>query len=61
MAEEKKGALTTIVKTILGLTLIALGAAAVIGWWGSLVAGFKGCIGLLLILAGLIVLAIAKE
>jgi len=51
----------TLIKVILGLALVILGVAAVIGWWGSLVEVFKGCIGLLLVLAGLITLAIAKE
>jgi hypothetical protein len=45
----------------LGIAFIVLGVMAVAGWWASLVEVFKGCIGLFLILAGLITLAIAKE
>ena len=61
--EEKKGSDNTkmIIKIVLGALLILLGLWAVIGWWWSLTVVFKGCIGLFLILAGAITLAIAKE
>ena len=61
MAEDTKKTVATLIKVILGLALIALGVVAVIGWWASLVEVIKGCIGLFLVLAGLITLAIAKE
>lgn len=61
MAEEKKNVLGTVFKLILGIAFIVLGVMAVMVWWSSLVEVFKGCIGLFLILAGLITLAIAKE
>jgi len=61
VAEEKKSVLGTVFKLILGIAFIVLGVMAVAGWWASLVEVFKGCIGLFLILAGLITLAIAKE
>lgn len=61
MAEEKKNILGTAFKVILGIAFIVLGVMAVVVWWSSLVEVFKGCIGLFLILAGLITLAIAKE
>jgi len=51
----------TIFKVILGLVFLALGVGALIRWFGSLMMVFKGCIGLFLILAGIITLAIAKE
>lgn len=51
----------TLVKMVIGIALIAFGIAAVIAWWGSLTTLLKGCIGLLLILAGAITIAIAKE
>jgi hypothetical protein len=64
-AEEKKGEgkkmLATIFKVILGLVFLALGVLAVIGWWPQLKDLIKGCIGLFLILAGVITLAIARE
>lgn len=64
--EEKKvegGAkgLGTIFKVILGLVFLVLGVWALIGWFDSLKVVFQGCIGLFLILAGIITLAIAKE
>ena len=67
MAEETKeksstgNVVSTILKVVLGLALIALGLWAIIGWWSSLVVVFKGCVGLFLVLAGLISIAIAKE
>ncbi|MDD3295744.1 MAG: hypothetical protein PHU64_00095 [Candidatus Omnitrophica bacterium] len=49
------------IKLIIGAVLIILGLAAVIGWWPSLWMVFKGCVGLFLIMAGAITIAIAKE
>ena len=51
----------TILKVILGLVLLVLGVAAIVRWWQLLLMIIKGCIGLFLILAGVITLAIAKE
>ncbi len=63
--EEKKAdakkILGTIFKVILGLVFLVLGALAIMRWWGALLLIVKGCIGLFLILAGIITLAIAKE
>ena len=63
--EEKKvdgkKIVSTIFKVILGLVFLALGALAVIRWRLDLQVVFKGCIGLFLVLAGIITLAIAKE
>ena len=63
--EEKKAeagkVFWTIFKVILGLAFLVLGVGAVIRWLGSLMIVFKGCVGLFLILAGVITLAIAKE
>lgn len=63
--EEKKveasKIFSTILKVILGLAFLALGAFTIIRWWQALLLVFKGCIGLFLILAGIITLAIAKE
>jgi len=63
--EEKKAdagkIFWTIFKVILGLVFLVLGVWAVLHWFGSLKIIFKGCIGLFLILAGIITLAIAKE
>ena len=63
--EEKKcqvsKVMSTIFKVILGLVFLALGALAILRWWSLLLMIVKGCIGLFLILAGIITLAIAKE
>lgn len=52
---------STIFKVILGLAFLVLGVWAVMSWWKDLLLVIKGCIGLFLILAGIITLAIAKE
>ena len=63
--EEKKvdikKTLSTIFKVILGLVFLVLGVLAIIRWLPALLSVIKGCIGLFLILAGLITLAIAKD
>ena len=64
MEEKKtdtKQVLATIFKVILGLVFLALGALAILRWWMHLKVVVLGCIGLFLILAGIITLAIAKE
>lgn len=58
---EGKNAFGAMFKVVLGLIFLILGAWAVIGWFDSLRIIFKGCVGLFLILAGVITLAIAKE
>lgn len=62
-AEETKCACSPkgLMKIILGVVLILLGLAAVIGWWSDLWTLIKGAIGLFLIMAGAITIAIAKE
>lgn len=52
---------STIFKVILGLVFLVLGVMSILTWWDSLVMIIKGCVGLFLILAGIITLAIAKE
>lgn len=63
--EEKKveasRVMSTIFKVILGIVFLALGVLAILKWWPQLLMIIKGCIGLFLILAGVITLAIAKE
>jgi len=54
-------ALLTIFKVLLGLGFLALGCWALLRWWKLSMMIGKGCIGLFLILAGVITLAIAKE
>lgn len=58
---EAKNIISTMLKVILGLVFLALGAWAVLYWMQNLLIVVKGCIGLFLILAGIITLAIAKE
>lgn len=59
--ENKKSILPTVFKVVLGLVFLLMGALAIKVWWLDLVSLIKGCIGLFLILAGVITLAIAKE
>jgi len=59
--QEGKKILSTIFKVVLGLAFLLLGALAIITWWQDLLILVRGCIGLFLILAGIITLAIAKE
>lgn len=67
MAEENKEKTDakkifwTFFKVILGLVFLALGGLAILKWWWDLLVVVRGCIGLFLILAGIITLAIAKE
>lgn len=48
-------------KVLVGVVLIIIGLSAVISWWPNLLALLKGFVGLLLIMAGAITIAIAKE
>jgi hypothetical protein len=63
MAEqaEKKSGSKTILKIVIGIVLIVLGLALVIVWWPYLLGLIQGCLGLFLIMAGAITIAIAKE
>ena len=64
MTEENKASAnitSAIIKVSLGLVFIALGVCAIIVWWHYLLNIVRGCIGLFLVLIGLISLAIAKE
>lgn len=58
---EAKKIVSTIFKVILGLVFLILGVLAILRWLPQLLMLVKGCIGLFLILAGIITLAIAKE
>jgi len=48
-------------KLIIGGVLVTLGLIAVVNWWANLLVIISGVIGLFLILAGAITIAIAKE
>jgi len=67
MAQEEKKCcdvkktLSTFFKVVLGLLFLVLGGLAILKYWKALLLIVKGCIGLFLILAGVITLAIAKE
>lgn len=66
MAEEAKNekpglGFKAILKIIIGLALIAAGIALVIVWIKPLLILIQGCLGLFLIMAGAITIAIAKE
>jgi len=61
--EQKAGnkIVGTLIKVIIGLALLALGGYLVYHWIGALKTVIKGCLGLFLILVGIITLAVAKE
>jgi hypothetical protein len=61
--ETKKASevIKTIFKYVLGGALVVLGILAVIGWWKYVWILIRGCLGVFLILAGLITIAIARE
>lgn len=74
MAEEQKKAqcqasekkcgcsfLKTGFKVLVGLVLMGLGALAVIYWWQEVKDTIQGFLGLFLVLAGAITIAIAKD
>jgi len=56
-----KKTFSTLLKVLLGLVFLVLGVMAILTWWQALLLIVKGSIGLFLILAGVITLAIAKE
>lgn len=58
---DAKKTLSTLLKVVLGLVFLVLGGLAILKFWADLLGVVKGCIGLFLILAGVITLAIAKE
>ncbi|MFH1191216.1 MAG: hypothetical protein V1670_03360 [Candidatus Omnitrophota bacterium] len=58
---DSKKTLAALFKVVLGLAFLVLGGLAILKWWEPLLIIVKGCIGLFLILAGVITLAIAKE
>lgn len=57
---EKKTA-STLIKVVLGLVFLLLGVLAIIIWLPALWTVASGCLGPVLVLAGLVTLAIAKE
>jgi len=62
-AKEKKvgEALKTGGKIIIGVVLVILGILAIVGWRADLLTLIKGGLGLVLVAAGAITIAIAKE
>ena len=58
---EGKKVFSTFLKVVLGLVFLGLGVMAILRWWKLLLMIIKGCVGLFLLLAGVITLAIAKE
>lgn len=50
-----------VIKALIGIALIALGAWTVYLWWGDLLTLVRGGIGLFLILCGLIAFALVAD
>jgi len=50
-----------LLKVLIGLVLIGLGAWTIYMWWGDLLTLLRGGIGLVLILAGLITFALVAD
>jgi len=48
-------------KIVLGIVLLALGVIAILAWSHDLLTIIRGCVGVFLLMAGIITLAIAKE
>jgi hypothetical protein len=53
--------ISKIIKVLIGLFLIALGAWTIYLWWADLLALVRGGLGLALILAGLIAFALVAD
>ncbi|MFA5063639.1 MAG: hypothetical protein WC578_06195 [Candidatus Omnitrophota bacterium] len=58
---DLKANFVILLKVALGLFFLILGAVAILKWWDFLLMVVKGCVGLFLLLSGIITLAIAKE
>ncbi|MDD5477421.1 MAG: hypothetical protein PHG87_04365 [Candidatus Omnitrophica bacterium] len=58
---DPKKMFSTLLKVILGLVFLVLGGLAIYKFWPDLLTIIKGGVGLFLLLAGVITLAIAKE
>lgn len=50
-----------LLKVVIGIILVGLGAYAIYLWWGDLLVLIRGGIGLVLILAGLITFALVAD
>lgn len=50
-----------IIKVLIGVALVALGAWTIYLWWGELLSLVRGSIGLVLILSGLIAFALVAD
>jgi len=64
MAEEKKsvkGGIMTALKIVLGIVLVIIGIWAIVCWRWDVLALIRGSIGVIILLAGVICFAIAKE
>ncbi|MBN2097130.1 MAG: hypothetical protein JW714_01480 [Candidatus Omnitrophica bacterium] len=61
MAEEKKAVAKTALKVVIGIALLVLGAWLIGLWKVDVLTVIRGFLGMAVILAGVITLAIAKE
>ncbi len=59
--QETNKVFSVVLKTVLGLGFLILGLLSIVKWWDHLKTVVLGCLGLFLVLAGIITLAIARE
>ncbi|HAV43331.1 TPA: hypothetical protein DCX15_04875 [bacterium] len=59
--KEKGETVKKALKILLGVVLVVLGIWMIVVFWGQVVSLFKGCIGGILILAGLVCFLLAAE
>ncbi len=61
MAEKKRKTGKKIVQFLIGFLCLIIGITLILAWWPEVVALFKGFIGMVLALIGLIVLYLVKD
>ena len=61
MAQGKKKNNNKSVRLVVGFVTLVLGVTLILAWWPDVVSLFKGLLGMVLALAGLIILYMVKE
>ena len=58
---EKKNIISVLLKVFLGLVFLTGGLLALVGFWQDVITFLAGCLGPVLILIGIVLLAVAKD